>query len=214
MDRYVEQLRDSEDPSIAYRAHRRLDGAGEDDGDQRRRRRQVAETPNARRLLSRRRQDGTVRHGNEYHGNRKFQGAHWTLAALAELGYPPRDQDLLPVVDQVYGWLTSPQHLSPPSTERISGQEDRVLRCASQEGLAIWYFHELGLVDERVDVLVSRLVDYQWPDGGWNCDKNPPHGLRRCRKPCCRCEVWPGTYAPSQGRLPFGMRLTGLPSSC
>jgi hypothetical protein len=70
MDRYVEQLRDSEDPSIAYRAHRRLDGAGEDDGDQRRRRRQVAETPNARRLLSSRRQDGTIRHGNEYYGYR------------------------------------------------------------------------------------------------------------------------------------------------
>jgi hypothetical protein len=117
-------------------------------------------------------------------------------------------------VDQVYGWLTSPQHLSPPSTERISGQEDRVLRCASQEGLAIWYFHELGLVDERVDVLVSRLVDYQWPEVDGTATRTPPHGLRRCRKPCCRCEVWPGTYAPSQGRLPFGMRLTGLPSSC
>jgi hypothetical protein len=52
--------------------------------------------------------------------------------------------------------LTSPQHLSPPSTERIPGHEDRIRRCTSQEGLAIWYFHELGLVDERVDVLVSR----------------------------------------------------------
>jgi hypothetical protein len=48
-----------------------------------------------------------------------------------------------------------------------------VRRCASQEGLAIWYLHELGLADERADVLVSRLVDYQWPDGGWNCDKAP-----------------------------------------
>jgi hypothetical protein len=173
MDPYVEKLRDSDNPSIAYRAHRRLDGQGEGEENQRRRRQQVAETSNVRRLLSHRGPDGTIRLGNEYHGYRKFQGAHWTMAALAELGYPPGDQSLLPVVDQVHEWLSSPKHLSPPSTQVIPGQEDRVRRCASQEGLTIWYLHELGLVDERVDMLVSRLVDDQWPDGGWNCDKAP-----------------------------------------
>lgn len=173
MDQYVERLRDSDDPSIAYRAHRRLDELGEDDEGQRRRRERVAESPNVRRLLSLRQPDGTIRPGNEYHSYRKFQGAHWTLAALAELGYPPGDASLLPVVDQVHDWLSSPKHLSPPSTEVIPGQEDRVRRCASQEGLAIWYLHELGLADERVEVLVSRVIDDQWPDGGWNCDKTP-----------------------------------------
>jgi hypothetical protein len=29
----------------------------------------------------------------------------------------------------------------------------------------------LGLCDDRTDELVSRLVTWQWPDGGWNCDK-------------------------------------------
>lgn len=173
MDPYVEELRDSDNPSIAYRAHQRLDGRGDDDEDQRRRRQLVAQAPNAQRLLSSRQRDGTIRLGNEYHAYRKFQGAHWTLAALAELGYPPGDASLLPVVDQVHDWLYSPKHLSRPSTEVIPGQEDRVRRCASQEGLAIWYLHELGLVDERVDLLVVSLVDFQWPDGGWNCDKSP-----------------------------------------
>jgi pimeloyl-ACP methyl ester carboxylesterase len=173
MDPYVEKLRDSDNPSIAHRVHRRLDGQGEDEENQRRRRQRVAETSNVRRLLSRPGPDGTIRLGNEYHCYRKFQGAHWTMAALAELGYPHGDVSLLPVVDQVHEWLSSPKHLSPPSTQVILGQEDRVRRCASQEGLAIWYLHELGLVDERVDVLVSRLVDDQWPDGGWNCDKAP-----------------------------------------
>jgi hypothetical protein len=31
----------------------------------------------------------------------------------------------------------------------------------------------LGLADERTDELVSRLIGWQWPDGGWNCDRRP-----------------------------------------
>jgi hypothetical protein len=31
----------------------------------------------------------------------------------------------------------------------------------------------LGLADDRTDELVSRLASWQWPDGGWNCDRRP-----------------------------------------
>ena len=31
----------------------------------------------------------------------------------------------------------------------------------------------LGLVDDRTPRLVERLLHWQWPDGGWNCDKDP-----------------------------------------
>ena len=31
----------------------------------------------------------------------------------------------------------------------------------------------LGLEDERIHQLAERLLFWQWPDGGWNCDKNP-----------------------------------------
>jgi hypothetical protein len=48
-----------------------------------------------------------------------------------------------------------------------------VRRCASQEGNALFYLLALGLADERTDELAARLVQWQWPDGGWNCDKNP-----------------------------------------
>jgi hypothetical protein len=27
--------------------------------------------------------------------------------------------------------------------------------------------------DPRIDLLASRLADWQWPDGGWNCDRRP-----------------------------------------
>jgi hypothetical protein len=173
MNPYSEQLLESDDRSVAYRAHLRLANSGDGGEGQRLRRQDIAVSSNVQRLLSRRLPDGTIRLGNEYHAYRKFQGTHWTLAGLAELGYPPGDRSLLPLVDQVHEWLWSPRHLRPPSTEVLAGQEDRVRRCASQEGLAIWYLHELGLADDRVDLLVSRLVDLQWPDGGWNCDKDP-----------------------------------------
>lgn len=29
------------------------------------------------------------------------------------------------------------------------------------------------MADERTEELLSRLRKWQWPDGGWNCDKNP-----------------------------------------
>ena len=32
---------------------------------------------------------------------------------------------------------------------------------------------QLGLEDDRMHQLAERLRYWQWPDGGWNCDKNP-----------------------------------------
>src|SRR3989475_12467803 len=32
--------------------------------------------------------------------------------------------------------------------------------------------HELGIADGRTNALVERLLHWQWPDGGWNCDKH------------------------------------------
>jgi hypothetical protein len=180
-----DELLSSPDPAISYRAHRRLGGVPEEDGEQVRRRNEVAGSENVRRMLSGRRSDGTIGYGDidrerqlaaagrAAGAYRKWQGPHWTLAGLAELGYPPGDASLRPVVEQVLDWLFAPRHLKPPSTQVFPGQEDRVRRCASMEGLALWYLHELGLADARAEQLASRLVGWQWPDGGWNCDKNP-----------------------------------------
>ena len=173
VDGLAEGLLTSPEPSIAYRAHRLLARVPDDDRAQQQRRQQVAGSENVRRMLGHRHPDGTIRQGNESGAYRKWQGPHWTLAGLAELGYPPGDPSLRPLVDQVFAWLFAPRHLLPPSTVTLAGQADRVRRCASQEGLALWYLHELGLADERTDDLAARLLGWQWPDGGWNCDKNP-----------------------------------------
>ena len=120
-------------------------------------------------LLEHRQADGTI----DTHAYKKWHGPHWTLHSLAQLGHPSGDESLRPMLEQVYKWLFSPQHLRPPSTATLPGQTDRIRRCASQEGVAIWYAVSLGLADDRTDELVSRLASWQWPDGGWNCDKRP-----------------------------------------
>jgi hypothetical protein len=109
--------------------------------------------------------EGRDRTGRAY---RKWIGSHWTLSLLADLGCPPGDPALRPLMDETLGcWLgeAHQKHIRP-----IAG---RVRRCASQEGNAIWSALRLGFGDGRVDELAARLLKWQWPDGGWNCDKRP-----------------------------------------
>jgi hypothetical protein len=49
----------------------------------------------------------------------------------------------------------------------------RYRRCGSQQGNALYSLTILGIADERADSLVERLLHWQWPDGGWNCDRHP-----------------------------------------
>jgi hypothetical protein len=70
--------------------------------------------------------------------------------------------------------MFAPAFLKPPSTLIFHDQPERPRRCASMEGNAIWSQLILGIVDEkRVPMLVERLIAFQWPDGGCNCDKRP-----------------------------------------
>ncbi|HEY6419380.1 MAG TPA: hypothetical protein VIX59_10280 [Candidatus Binataceae bacterium] len=113
----------------------------------------------------------------------KWRGAHWTLAALAAIGYPAGDESLLPMRDHVLDyWLSSafyqefesrssvPKSRSAEGVPKIQG---RYRRCGSQQGNALYSITRLGLADKRSDALVERLLHWQWPDGGWNCDRKP-----------------------------------------
>jgi hypothetical protein len=165
----IEQLLGSEDPTLAYRARVLAGSPVEEAPETLELRAGIAHSPRAAALLSHRDRDGTIR----LHPYAKWQGPHWTLVSLALLDYPPGDLSLVPLREQVYGWLLSRQHLRPSSTVTYADQPDRVRRCASQEGNAIWYSLRLGLEDECTETLVDRLIAWQWPDGGWNCDKRP-----------------------------------------
>jgi hypothetical protein len=63
--------------------------------------------------------------------------------------------------------------LSESHTKSVRVISARTRRCASQEGNAIWSSLRLGFADYRTTELVERLIKWQWPDGGWNCDKRP-----------------------------------------
>lgn len=119
----------------------------------------------AQKLLSERDKSGEIPFRHPY---QKWYGAHWVLSQLADIGYPKGDESLIPLREQIYEWLFSDHHQN--SIRIINGL---TRRCASQEGNAVYSLTKLGLDDERTEILVKKLIGWQWPDGGWNCDKNP-----------------------------------------
>lgn len=103
------------------------------------------------------------------HPYKRWDGAHWRLVSLVELGVPAKEPRAVAAADQVLCWLTSEAHRST-----IKSIDGRVRRCGSQEGNALAVCSRLGLVDDpRVQYLAESLIKWQWPDGGWNCDKKP-----------------------------------------
>jgi hypothetical protein len=145
----------------------------------------------------------------------KWQGAHWVLAALADLGYPARDPALFPLREQVLDtWLHASYYTEFEATAKsgayrrpgVPVMAGRHRRCASQQGNALWFLIRLGLADSRCDALAERLVHWQWPDGGWNCDKNPAADTSSfCEtllpmRGLAACSAWSGAAEPGAAR--------------
>jgi hypothetical protein len=100
------------------------------------------------------------------HPYKKWTGAHWRLVSLVELGAPAGDPRLLAAAETVLAWLTGKGR-----RRGLKVVDGLVRRCASQEGNALAVCCRLGLADDpRVELLARSLVEWQWPDGGWNCD--------------------------------------------
>lgn len=113
----------------------------------------------------------------------KWQGAHWVLITLADIGYPRGDKSLAPVADQVLETWLAPRYFHEFVAEKKSDaykrsdaipmMQGRIRTCASQQGNALYSVLKLGIEDGRIHQLAERLKYWQWPDGGWNCDKEP-----------------------------------------
>ena len=159
----IRKLSQSEEPSVRFMVLTQILDRPIDSSDVKRLREAIRESPRVTQLLSERQADGKI----PWHPYAKWNGAHWVLATLADLGYPPGDESLIPLREQVYAWLLGKGHQRGIKT--IAG---RVRRCASQEGNALYALLTLGLADHYTEELAQRLTQWQWRDGGWNCDKN------------------------------------------
>ena len=163
-DTIINRLLQSEEPSVRFKVLVNVLGKKLESAEIRKLQKEIKSSPRVKLLLSERGKDGRI----PFNPYRKWHGAHWVLVSLADIGYPSGDESLIPLREQVYGWLFSKKH-----EKKIKAIDGRTRRCASQEGNALCYLLTLGLADDRTEELAERLVKWQWPDGGWNCDKNP-----------------------------------------
>ncbi len=164
MNKILTQLAQSAEPSVRYLYRRDYLGDDPSDPGMLALQDEVRNSSRVRALLEPRGADGRF----PWHAYTKWIGAFWTLFVLADIGYPPGDQGLEPLRDQVLEWLLSPLHV-----KKVPMIEGRWRRCALQEASIVYASLKLGIADERITQVVENLLKWQWPDGGWNCDKLP-----------------------------------------
>jgi hypothetical protein len=100
------------------------------------------------------------------HPYTKWTGAHWRLVSLVELAIPQSHPRVVAGAETVLRWLTGKGH-----RRGVMVIDGLVRRCASQEGNALAVCCRLGMAaDPRVQLLARSLAEWQWPDGGWNCE--------------------------------------------
>lgn len=176
----IDALLRSDEPSIRWKVRRDVLGDDPSSRSMRALGAEIKRSPRVAALLARRGADG--RFANHHTVYDKWQGAHWVLAALADIGYPAGDRSLVPMRDQVMDfWLSDYYDMEFEARtkaeayrrEGVPVMQGRHRRCASQQGNALLFVTKLGLAEKRCNRLAERLLHWQWPDGGWNCDKDP-----------------------------------------
>ena len=163
-DACIQTLAQDPEPVVRWKLVKKVLGKTQTLAEIDRARVELKTSPIIQRLLSDRTDDGNI----PYHPYDKWFGAHWVLSILADLGYPEGDENLIPMLEQCYQVWLSKDH-----EQYIRMINGRIRRCASQEGNCVYYSIALGIADGRTEELAARLMRWQWPDGGWNCDKKP-----------------------------------------
>jgi hypothetical protein len=176
----IDRLLRSEEPSIRWKTRVWVLGEDPDSRALRALREEIRGSARVRALLSRREQLG--RPGTSRQVYYKWQGLHWVAASLADLGYPKGDGSLRPIRDRLVElWLGPAYYRDFEAKTKAAAYSQRGVplmrgrhrRCASQQGNALYSLTVLGLVDGHAESFVERLLHWQWPDGGWNCDRDP-----------------------------------------
>jgi hypothetical protein len=175
----IDELLASPEPAIRWKMRANVLSEDPESASMRALREEVRQSPLVRRLLERHIRGSAAGDLSVY---AKWQGAHWVLHALADLGYPPGDPVLEPLRDRIVdAWLDPMFYVDfeaagKDDAYKVRGvpvMDGRHRRCASQQGNPLLAMIRLDLLDDRAPRLVERLLYWQWPDGGWNCDKDP-----------------------------------------
>jgi hypothetical protein len=159
----VDWLLASDEPAIRYRARNWLLDQPETDAAVRADRRAIRDGRIVATLL-----DFPERKVNPY---RKWFGLHWRLVSLADFDLPVDSADVRARLDEGIGreldWIANPRHL-----DSIPKMDGLYRADASMEGNGLYSASRFGRAgDERARRLVDYLLEWQWPDGGWNCDR-------------------------------------------
>jgi hypothetical protein len=161
-DDIIAGVSESTNAIIRYRFRRYVLGDDPEGAEMRRLRTSIRDSAVARGLL----QDLTTADPSDRNG---MSTIYLTFRYLADIDYPPGDRSLIPYRDQVYGWLHSleAQYDGPlliRGKYRVHG---------SFHANAIYASVVLGIANRETDQLAANLLRYQWPGGGWNCNKLP-----------------------------------------
>ncbi|HVX47449.1 MAG TPA: hypothetical protein VHC49_26405 [Mycobacteriales bacterium] len=180
-DPAVDWLLGSDEPAVRFLARRDLIGepAGKD-------RSRILSGPKVTALLSDQRYDGAFAGGptivRHYRGNSRrpeevvgveyrpaglaghWKSTQWRLVALVELAVPPDDPRV----------VAAANHVLDANADRRPTIIDGLPRiCVNAPGAALAVGSRLGMADDpRVQRMTEALLDWQWPDGGWNCHRN------------------------------------------
>jgi hypothetical protein len=157
-DPAIQWLLASEEPAVRYLTHRDVLGESVEPNAA-----EILAGPKVSALLHGQLPDG----GFGGHPYKKWTGAFWRLISLVELAAPPGEPRLLAAAETVLRLVTSPGR-----RRNLDVIDGLARRCASHEGNALAVCSRIGLTDDpRVARLAESLVEWQWPDGGWNCDR-------------------------------------------
>jgi hypothetical protein len=153
----IDWLLRSGEPAIRLLAHRDVLGEPPDADASR-----ISSGPMVTALLSGQQADG----GFDRDPYRKWTGVHWRLISLAELGVTPSDARAAAAAERVLTWITRGLRHPPEVIDGLARAHGSV------QGNALGACCRLGLAgDPRAQRLAESLISWQWPDGGWNCDR-------------------------------------------
>jgi len=158
----IDRLEASTNPIIRYKLERYVCGGDPNAAATKRLRESIKQTYIASGLL----QDLAASNPADRPG---MSTIYLTFRYLADIDYPPGDQLLVSYRDHVYRWL-----------RRLEAQYDGPLFIrdkyrvhGSFHANAVYASIVLGLANRETDELLANLLRYQWPGGGWNCNKLP-----------------------------------------